>query len=92
MAKRTMGSKRIEFSISAPSANWVGVAGDFNSWNPASLTAQKDRKGLWKAAATVPCGTYEYKFVIDGNWITDPKCSRRSSNTFGSENSVLVVK
>ncbi len=92
MAKRTMGSKRIEFSISAPSANWVGVAGDFNSWNPASLTAKKDRKGIWKAMASVSSGTHEYKFVIDGNWITDPSCSRRSVNSYGSENSVLVVR
>ncbi len=92
MAKRTTGSKRIEFSISAPNANWVGVAGDFNRWNPAGLTAKKDRKGTWKATATMPSGTYEYKFVIDGNWITDPSCSRRSVNSYGSENSVVVVR
>ncbi len=92
MASRTTTAKRIEFKISAPSANWVGVAGDFNSWNPASLIAKKDRKGTWKATASMLCGTYEYKFVIDGNWIADPRCSRRSTNTFGSENSVRVVK
>ena len=92
MAKRATTAKRIEFKVSAPSASWVGVAGDFNSWDPASLTAKKDRKGTWKATASMPCGTYEYKFVIDGNWIADPKSSRRSTNTFGSENSVLVVK
>jgi len=85
MAKRTTGSKRIEFSISAPNANWVGVAGDFNRWNPAGLTAKKDRKGTWKATATMPS-------VIDGNWITDPSCSRRSVNSYGSENSVVVVR
>ncbi|MGE5279798.1 MAG: isoamylase early set domain-containing protein [Deltaproteobacteria bacterium] len=92
MAKKATVAKKIEFKITAPDANWVGVAGDFNRWDPASLTAKRDRKGLWKASVSVPSGTYEYKFVIDGNWITDPKCSRRSVNNFGSENSVLVVK
>ena len=92
MPKKMSVAKRIEFVISAPNANWVGVAGDFNSWNPAGLTAKKDNKGIWRASASVPTGTYEYKFVIDGNWISDPRCSRRSVNSFGSENSVLVVK
>jgi len=92
MPKKMSAARSIEFRISAPNANWVGVAGDFNSWNPASLTAKKDSKGTWRASASVPTGTYQYKFVIDGNWITDPHCSRRSVNSFGSENSVLVVK
>ena len=84
--------RRVEFSVKAPSANWVGVAGDFNSWNPSNLTAKKDRAGVWKATAEVASGTHEYKFVVDGAWIADPSCSRRTVNAFGSENSVLIVK
>lgn len=84
--------RKVEFKVKAPSANWVGVAGDFNSWNPSNLSAKKDRTGVWKVLAEVPAGTYEYKFVIDGAWIADPSCSRRTVNAFGSENSVLVVK
>lgn len=90
--KKSLAKKKVEFKISAPRARWVGVAGDFNGWKPDSLTARKDRDGIWRAAAMVPMGTYEYKFVIDGTWLTDPNCSRRTINTFGSENSVLVVK
>jgi 1,4-alpha-glucan branching enzyme len=92
MVKRAAGSKRVEFKISAPKANWVGIAGDFNGWRPDSLTAKKDRGGVWKATAMVSTGTHEYKFVVDGSWITDPSCSRRTVNSFGSENSVLVVR
>lgn len=84
--------RKVEFAISAPSANWVGIAGNFNGWKPDSLTAKKDKKGVWKASATLPTGTYEYKFVVDGSWIVDPACSRRTVNALGSENSVLVVK
>ena len=92
MVKKKVAAKKVEFKVSAPEARWVGVAGNFNSWDPARLTAKKDGKGVWKASVSMACGTYEYKFVIDGNWIADPKCSRRSVNTLGSENSVLVVK
>ncbi|MFA5075789.1 MAG: isoamylase early set domain-containing protein [Candidatus Babeliales bacterium] len=90
--KKSLVGKKIEFKISAPKASWVGVAGDFNGWKPDSLTAKKDKNGIWRASASVPTGTYEYKFVVDGSWIVDPGCSRRTINSFGSENSVLVVK
>jgi len=91
MVKKSV-SRKVEFKISAPNANWVGIAGDFNGWKPDALTAKKDKSGVWKAAATLSTGTYEYKFVVDGSWIVDPGCSRRAFNAMGSENSVLVVK
>lgn len=91
MVKKSL-SKEIEFKISAPGAKWVGIAGDFNGWKADALTAKKDKAGVWKAAASLPTGTYEYKFVVDGSWIVDPTCSRRSINAFGAENSVLIVK
>ncbi|MDD5020356.1 MAG: glycogen-binding domain-containing protein [Candidatus Omnitrophica bacterium] len=90
--KKSSGSRQVEFKISAPKANRVGVAGDFNGWKPDGLTARKDKNGTWRATLSVPAGTYEYKFVVDGSWIVDPGCSRRTINSFGSENSVLVVR
>lgn len=92
MIKKNLGSKKIEFKISAPRANKVAIAGDFNGWKPDVLTAKKDKEGLWKASATIPAGTYEYKFVIDGSWITDPICSKKRTNAFGTENSILEVR
>ncbi len=92
MIKKNMGSKKIEFKISAPNANKVAIAGDFNDWRPDVLAAKKDKKGLWKASTTIPAGTYEYKFVIDGSWVTDPICSKKRANTYGSENSILEVR
>jgi 1,4-alpha-glucan branching enzyme len=91
MVKKT-AARKIEFKITAPRANWVGIAGDFNGWRPDSLTAKRDKKGIWKASASLSPGTYEYKFVVDGSWLVDPSCSRRTINAFGAENSVLVVK
>ena len=92
MSKKTPPTRTVEFKLSAPQASWVGVAGDFNNWNPETLTARKDRRGTWLAAAKMSIGTYEYKFVVDGSWIADPACSRRTTNAYGTENSVIVVK
>ncbi len=92
MVKKSNDAKKVEFRISAPNARWVGIAGDFNGWKPDTLTAKKDRGGLWRATALLSSGAHEYKFVVDGSWITDPTCSRRAINSFGTENSVLVVK
>ena len=92
MVKKSPEIRNVEFRILAPNAKWVGIAGDFNGWKPDSLTARRDRSGVWRATAMLSAGTHEYKFVVDGSWITDPTCSRRAINAFGSENSVLVVK
>ena len=73
MAKKNPETKRVDFKISAPKANWVGVAGDFNGWKPDGLTAKKDRGGVWKATAMVAPGTYEYKFVVDKDDVVEIK-------------------
>ena len=36
-------------------------------------------------------GTYEYRFVVDGKWITDPRCAHTVPNAFGETNSLLIV-
>jgi hypothetical protein len=36
-------------------------------------------------------GTYEYRFVIDGEWREDPCCQLRSPTPYGGDNSILVV-
>ncbi|OIP65004.1 MAG: hypothetical protein AUK29_03395 [Nitrospirae bacterium CG2_30_53_67] len=81
----------VEFRISAPDANWVGIAGDFNGWRPDVLKAKRSRDGIWKIQTMVPSGKYEYKFVVDGKWITDPSCPKKVANSFGTENSVLEI-
>ena len=47
--------------------------------------------GTWKATVWLPAGRYEYRFVVDGQWISDPSARECVQNTFGSTNSVLVV-
>lgn len=52
-------------------AQHVYVAGDFNKWKPDEL-AMKKAGGIWVLPYTFAAGNYQYKFIVDGNWITDP--------------------
>ena len=99
MAKLCCGSsstskkvRSAEFIISAPKAKKVAVAGTFNNWDIKNTLAKKDVKGTWKAKVDLTPGRYEYKFVVDGSWINDPRCNSSVGNNFGTQNSVLEIK
>jgi hypothetical protein len=68
----------------------VYIAGDFNEWNPRSIRMTK-REGCFQRKLKLAPGTHEYKFVIDGEWQTDPTTTEQRSNEFGSMNSVIHV-
>ena len=82
--------KPIEFILNLPTAQSVGVAGTFNNWDPKRTPMQKDG-GNWKASIPLAAGRYEYRFVADGQWLSDPNAKESVGNDFGSTNSVLVV-
>ncbi|MFC1809580.1 AAA family ATPase [Candidatus Omnitrophota bacterium] len=77
------------FSLSAPQANCVEVAGDFSGW--ISLPMRKDKKdaGIWKLDVSLTPGVYEYKFIVDGEWIADPGNADTVDDTYGGVNSLL---
>lgn len=67
----------------------VVLAGNFNAWNQAELEMQKTKDG-WFLPYVLGPGNYEYKFILDGRWITDPD----NPNIVGSgnmSNSFLTV-
>jgi hypothetical protein len=82
--------KPVEFVLNAPQASSVVIAGTFNQWDPQKTPLQRDGDG-WKARIPLKPGRYEYRFVVDGQWITDPNCKETVRNDYGSTNSVLVV-
>jgi 1,4-alpha-glucan branching enzyme len=82
----------VDFGLFAPKAKKVSVAGSFNNWNTNDLKLRKDEKGNWSGSARLKLGRYEYLFVVDGEWINDPKARETVSNPFGTINSVLTVR
>ena len=69
------------------SGSKVYLAGSFNDWST-SATQMTKSGSVFSATVTLDPGIHEYKFVVDGNWITDPA----NALTGGYDgNSILVV-
>ena len=84
------GATLVTFSHEAPQAGAVFLAGEFNNWSDtASPLANKD--GVWSLALDLAEGSYQYKFVVDGNWLADPNNANTSDDGFGGQNSLVTV-
>ncbi|CAM3676235.1 glycogen-binding domain-containing protein [Mucilaginibacter galii] len=67
----TLG-EHITFKLNGfANAKDVCLSGSFNNWDPDMLHFQKTATG-WVLPYTLPAGNYLYKFVVDGQWMTDP--------------------
>ncbi|MCG3147740.1 MAG: 1,4-alpha-glucan branching enzyme GlgB [Verrucomicrobiae bacterium] len=84
-------SKSVTFILDAPQANTVAVAGTFNDWDATRAPLAKNKNGRWKVKLSLPTGRHEYRFVVDGQWISDPAAIESAANPHGSDNSVVVV-
>ena len=80
------------FTLVAPKASKVALTGSFNSWSKSGTPLKKDRNGTWKTDLSLKPGRYEYKFIVDGQWWTDPVNRNTVRNPLGSENSVVEIK
>lgn len=72
-------------------AHAVFVAGSFNDWRPDLTPLRNSREGGWETTLSLPPGDYEYRFVVDGEWVDDPLACRFVANPFGGTNAVLHV-
>jgi 1,4-alpha-glucan branching enzyme len=91
-AAKPAGKTPVEFVLETPGAQSVTVAGDFNNWEPARTPLRKTGRGVWRAELPLTAGRYEYRFVVDGQWLTDPAARESTPNPFGGQNSIKVVK
>jgi 1,4-alpha-glucan branching enzyme len=84
-------TKRVNFKFLAPQAEKVSVVGDFNDWNLMKHPMKEDKKGVWKISLHLLPGTYQYRFLVDGEWQSDPSCTDCIENPFGTLNCVKKV-
>ena len=91
MAKQTTAKQKVSFSLMAPTAQSVQLAGDFTGWQQALIPLKKLRGGLWKTTVELTPGRHEYRLLVDGQWCDDPECQLRQPNSVGGENCVRVV-
>ncbi len=79
------------FELEAPQASTVLLAGDFTGWEKTPIALNKEGNGRWKATISLAPGTYQYRFMVDGNWTDDPQAPARVYNPFGTANCVREV-
>ncbi len=70
----------------------VCIAGTFNEWRPEATPMVPLGNGRWIKTLALPPGQYEYRVVVDGNWMCDPLAKETTPNPFGEFNSVLRVE
>jgi chromosome partitioning protein len=84
----------VRFKDSA--AGDVRIAGDFNGWVPdrgvRSLIASEGQERVWTKVLTLEPGTYQYRYVVDGEWREDPKNPQSAPGPTGQPNSILHVR
>jgi 1,4-alpha-glucan branching enzyme len=72
------------------SAKKVMLAGNFNNWNSNDLSMEKSASG-WELLYNLGAGNYEYKFIVDGEWMLDPENKGRTGPG-NYQNSIYTVK
>lgn len=83
--------KEVVFTF-APEEHYASVflAGTFNDWST-DATPMRRAEGRFEVMVPLPTGEYQYKFVADGQWITDEAAERFHPDGFGGQNSVIDV-
>lgn len=82
---------RVALELVKPGANRVYVAGSFNQWKPDQTPLAPMPDGRWVGELTVSPGKYEYLFVVDGQWVVDPRATETVQNPYGGRNAVLTI-
>ncbi len=84
--------EEIVFSACFEQAKKVLIAGDFNNWSSVSTPMLTNGKpGEWYMSLPLRPGRYRYRFIVDGQWVTDPHNSYVEANQFGELNNIVEV-
>ena len=92
LAEAGCDSPRVCLGLTHATAQEVCIAGSFNDWHPSVTPMVRLDDGKWAKELALPPGRYEYRFVVDGQWVDDPAASELIPNPFGTPNAVLEVR
>ncbi|HEY3279945.1 MAG TPA: glycogen-binding domain-containing protein [Gemmatimonadales bacterium] len=87
----SQGDRAVRFTVRAPAAELVEMAGDFTDWLPVALVRAASSAEVWEVVVRIPSGIHRIAVRIDGGaWIV-PAGSRRAEDDFGGEVGIFVV-
>lgn len=82
---------RIIFEL--PASLWadgIALVAEFNDWNPDTTPFHQERDGIWRTRVDLPiCRRFEFRYLVDGDWVTDIHADDVVPNNYGSFNSVV---
>jgi len=84
-------SRCVCLELTHETAQEVCIAGSFNDWHPAATPMIPIGGGHWRKELTLLPGRYEYRLVVDGQWVDDPAATELIPNPFGTANAVIEV-
>ena len=80
------------FTFKDKIARSVKISGDFNNWTPEATPLIKlEQKDIWYTFLPLEKGKYNYQYVIDGKYQTDPVNPETAVSTFGVKQSVVEI-
>jgi 1,4-alpha-glucan branching enzyme len=83
--------KKETFQVIAPDAEEVLLLGTFTNWEEDPILLRHQNDGIWRISVPLAAGRYEYRFMVDGQWHDDTKCTAHAPNPFGTQNCVRDV-
>lgn len=60
------------FTCHAANASQVMLIGDFTHWRRSPILLHRESEDLWQAKVPLAPGTYNYRFVVDGELSGEP--------------------
>ncbi len=82
----------VRFTLHKPDAKGVWLCGEFNGWSAGATPLKRHNDGHWETTVALAPGHYQYKLIVDGEWIVDPAAQKSVPNGYGSLNSVIEVR
>lgn len=90
-SNRQVESRPLRIEFFHQQAQAISIAGTFNDWRPEATPMIHLNQDRWVKELSLPPGRYEYRLVVDGEWICDPAAVETVPNPFGGCNAVLIV-
>jgi len=83
---------KVTFVLPKADAKHVSLSGEFNGWSPTATPMKRHNDGTWETTVDLAPGRYQYKFLVDGEWLLDPAAQKSVPNEHGTLNSVVEVR
>lgn len=73
-----------------PEAETAYLVGDFNEWDEAAHEMKKLKDGRFKLVMKLdPDESYQFRYLVDGEWHNDWEADEYVPNPFSGDNSVV---